>query len=88
MADINDVKSKLITMLASSEQKEKKISDSTSIVCVFRLDSFQEVEVIGEALKKNYVVLLDLSACDDENKQRRLLENKMTTRKRNPNHIL
>ncbi len=42
MADINDVKSKLITMLASSEQKEKKISDSTSIVCVFRLDSFQE----------------------------------------------
>lgn len=70
MADINDVKSKLIKMLASSEQKEKKISDSTSIVCVFRLDSFQEVEVIGEALKKNYVVLLDLSACDDENKQR------------------
>lgn len=70
MADINDVKSKLITMLAATDSKEKKVLDSTSIVCVFRLENFQEVEVIGEALKKNYIVLLDLSACNDENKQR------------------
>lgn len=70
MADINDVKSKLITMLAATDSKEKKVLDLASIVCVFRLENFQEVEVIGEALKKNYIVLLDLSACNDENKQR------------------
>ena len=70
MADINDVKSKLITMLVATDSKEKKVLDLASIVCVFRLENFQEVEVIGEALKKNYIVLLDLSACNDENKQR------------------
>lgn len=70
MADINDVKSKLITMLTTTESKDKRVIESGFIVCVFRLADFQEAEVIGEALKKKYIVLLDVSACDDENKQR------------------
>ena len=33
---------------------------------MFRLDSFDDVEAVGEALKKNFLVLLDITACDEE----------------------
>ena len=67
MADMNDVKNRLKNMLAVNEEKAAVAAEkSDHVVCVFRLDSFDDVEAVGEALKKNFLVLLDITACDEE----------------------
>ena len=59
MADMNDVKNRLKNMLAVNEEKAAVAAEkSDHVVCVFRLDSFDDVEAVGEALKKNFLVLL------------------------------
>ena len=61
MADMNDVKNRLKNMLAVNEEKAAVAAEkSDHVVCVFRLDSFDDVEAVGEALKKNFLVLLDI----------------------------
>lgn len=65
MADMNDVKERLKSMLYNNEEaNEAKKSDQHQVVCVFHLDIFEDVEAVGEALKKNFLVLLDLSGCE------------------------
>lgn len=67
MADMNDVKNRLKTMLTNNEErKEEMLGSKDRVVCVFRLDSFDDVEALGEALRKNFLVLLDISACEEE----------------------
>ena len=67
MADMNDVKNRFKNMLAVNEEKAAVAAEkSDHVVCVFRLDSFDDVEAVGEALKKNFLVLLDITACDEE----------------------
>ena len=51
MADMNDVKNRLKNMLAVNEEKAAVAAEkSDHVVCVFRLDSFDDVEAVGEAL--------------------------------------
>jgi len=67
MADMNDVKNRLKNMLAVNEEKAAVAAEkSDHVVCVFRLDSFDDVEAVGEALKKNSLVRLDITAGDEE----------------------
>ena len=65
MADMNDVKERLKSMLYNNEEVSltKKL-EQRQVVCVFHLDSFDDVEAVGEALKKNFLVLLDISGCE------------------------
>ena len=50
MADMNDVKNRLKNMLAVNEEKVAVAAEkSDHVVCVFRLDSFDDVEAVGEA---------------------------------------
>ena len=48
MADMNDVKNRLKTMLAVNEEKPHAEAEKDGhVVCVFRLDSFDDVEAVG-----------------------------------------
>lgn len=73
MTDMNDLKGKFMSLLNTEEtsvKKEEKLEAFQNVVCVFRLSEYEESDAAAEALRKGFVVLLDVSSCDPATAQR------------------
>lgn len=73
MTDMNDIKGKFMSLLNTEEGKPKKEEKKElfqHVVCIFRITCYEDSDAAGEALRKGFMVLLDVSACDPVSAQR------------------
>lgn len=72
MRDIRDIKGKFMSLLNTEEGKvkEENVELFQHVVCIFRITCYEDNDAAGEALRKGFMVLLDVSACDALSAQR------------------
>lgn len=61
---MSDFKDRFMSLLNTEEGRENREVVKQKVVCVFRLHSYDDGESAGEALKKGFIVLLDVSGCE------------------------
>lgn len=69
---MTDFKDRFMSLINNEEGREGKSASlkQQRVVCVFRLHSFDDGESAGEALKKGFIVLIDVSGCEREDAMR------------------